>query len=158
MKPFDLEAALRGEPVKLAVGYKAYVLGRNPFDTSDEYDKIIGLMENPKRGVFYRSWREDGAYNEYLEGGNNIIGMWEEPVELVSINDHEFPKPYYGSMEKGQNYWVIAEMVGFDAIKFEWEGVAGDYARLNAGLVHLTQEAAEQHAAALNAVHKEFLR
>lgn len=104
MKKFNLDAALNGEPVKLACGRKAYIL----YDLS-RYPKLLkhtnrrplnglvmsGYMEND---CYLASWLSDGK-NSFDE--NNIIGMWEEPK--ISIED--LPKPF--KPKKGEIYYYI---------------------------------------------------
>ena len=106
MKEFDLDAALNGEPVKLACGRKAYIL----YDLS-RYPKLLkhtnrrplnglvmsGYMEND---CYLASWLSDGK-NSFDE--NNIIGMWEEP----KINIEDLPKPFYP--EESNGYFYISD-------------------------------------------------
>ena len=105
MKEFDLDAALNGEPVKLACGRKAYIL----YDLS-RYPKLLkhtnrrplnglvmsGYMEND---CYLASWLSDGK-NSFDE--NNIIGMWEEPK--ISIED--LPKPFHP--EIGDEFFYLS--------------------------------------------------
>nr|DAR76155.1 MAG TPA: hypothetical protein [Bacteriophage sp.] len=105
MKEFNLDAALNGEPVKLACGRKAYIL----YDLS-RYPKLLkhtnrrplnglvmsGYMEND---CYLASWLSDGK-NSFDE--NNIIGMWEEPK--ISIED--LPKPFHP--EIGDEFFYLS--------------------------------------------------
>lgn len=117
MKKFNLDAALNGEPVKLACGRKAYIL----YDLS-RYPKLLkhtnrrplnglvmsGYMEND---CYLASWLSDGK-NSFDE--NNIIGMWEEPK--ISIEDLPKPfkpkcdEPYFyingGTIEYEGEFWI----------------------------------------------------
>ena len=106
MKEFNLEAALNGEPVKLANGNKAIVYYRIP----DEFIFDDGSrVEFPLRGIiFYKdgyiedsfpSWKDDGTFRN--QGNYNIIGMWEKPK--ISIED--LPKPF--TPEETQHYYYI---------------------------------------------------
>lgn len=85
MKEFNLEAALNGEPVKLANGNKAIVYYRIP----DEYVFEGGApVAFPLQGLIFNSrgvienlnacWRDDGRFNR-SDDPFNIIGMWEDP-------------------------------------------------------------------------------
>lgn len=82
MKEFDLEAALNGEPVKLACGRKAYIL----YDLS-RYPKLLKhANRRPLNGLVMSDCKENNCYpaNWLSDGKNlfdqdNVIGMWEEP-------------------------------------------------------------------------------
>lgn len=86
MKPFDLEKALEGEPVKLRNGCKAYVLSdlRDLF-TIDCGSKrcLIGVYAvegNPSAFEWVARWKLSGKYYERIqESEYDIVGMWEEP-------------------------------------------------------------------------------
>lgn len=85
MKPFDLEKALAGEPVKLRGGSKAIILSRVP----DTYKLEDGLKVTfPLFGIIldtdgavddpYASRRDNGMF-AYCQGEYEVVGMWEEP-------------------------------------------------------------------------------
>ena len=108
MKKFNLDAALNGEPVKLANGNKAIVYYRIP----DEYVFEDGKQPAfPLHGLILDSegyieladvcWRDNGTYTHYPHN-YDIIGMWEEPK--ISIED--LPKPF--KPEENEVYYVIS--------------------------------------------------
>ncbi len=83
MKPFDLEAALKGEPVRLRDGRKAFII----FDLRSKFDEayfapLVVIAEDtcitfhPISGAFH------GADGELWD--DDIIGMWEEPFKVTS--------------------------------------------------------------------------
>lgn len=84
MKPFNLETALAGEPVRLRNGRKAVILCRVP----DEYlfedgepsaFSLYGLILD-KRGYIDLGdacWRDNGTY-DFRSHECDIIGMWED--------------------------------------------------------------------------------
>ena len=86
MKPFNLEKALAGEPVRLKDGRKAKVVFQIPDalefsgKMKQEYP-LLGFIYN-QHGELHRameSWTIDGVY--ILGGINdecNIVGLWEE--------------------------------------------------------------------------------
>ena len=84
MKPFDLEKALAGEPVRLRGGSKAYVLSdlRELFSQCKEFRCLIGVTSHLHNtdafdGIY--RWKCTGQYYEHLtESESDIIGMWEE--------------------------------------------------------------------------------
>lgn len=85
MKPFNLEEALSGKPVRLRCGSKAYVLGdlRDLFPESKEVRCLIGIDSEREYSKQYSSmmrWKCTGSYYEHIyESEYDIIGMWEEP-------------------------------------------------------------------------------
>ena len=107
MKEFNLDAALNGEPVKLANGNKAIVYYRIP----DEYVFEGGApVVFPLRGLIFNSrgvienigacWRDDGRFNR-KDDPFNIIEMWEEP--MISVED--LPKPFKPK-DSDQYYYI----------------------------------------------------
>lgn len=85
MKPFDLEKALQGEPVRLRDGSKAYVLGdlRELFSKSKELKCLIGVTSQIGNtdafdGIY--RWKCTEQYYEHLaESESDIVSMWQEP-------------------------------------------------------------------------------
>ena len=93
MKEFNLDAALNGEPVKLACGRKAYIL----YDLSRYPELFKHANRRPLNGLVMSDCKENDCYpaNWLLDGKNsfeqdNVIGMWEEPK--ISVED--LPKPF----------------------------------------------------------------
>ena len=74
MKPFDLQEALNGAPVKLRNGQKAYVVGLSKVGTEDGNSYIVGEYE---RNLC--NWSKDGKYWLKSESELDIVGMYEEP-------------------------------------------------------------------------------
>ena len=97
MKEFNLDAALNGEPVKLACGRKAYIL----YDLSRYPELLKHANRRPLNGLVMSdceendchpaSWLPDGK-NSFDQ--DNVIGMWEEP----KIRIEDLPKPFYPKM------------------------------------------------------------
>ena len=74
MKPFDLQEAMNGAPVKLRNGQKAYVVGLSKVGTEDGNSYIVG-----EYGRNLCSWSKDGKYWLKRESEWDIVGMYEEP-------------------------------------------------------------------------------
>lgn len=131
MKPFDLEAALRGEPVQLRSGCKAIILYRVPDvyrynDGTTILFPLKGIYFTPDGGVSNSdsSWRDDGAYSDDCESERDILGMWEEPTPTVTLT---LPKPF--QPKKGEEYYFIRQN-GFGSLyvdKKTRESVAFEY-------------------------------
>lgn len=105
MKKIDLEAALNGEPVKLACGRKAYILydlSKYPELSKCEKQPLVGfVMHDDRWGKCYQTnWFLDGTSSYCM---NNIIGMWKDPK--ISIED--LPKPFYP--EESNDYFYISD-------------------------------------------------
>ena len=117
MKPFNLEAALQGEPVQLRSGCKAIILYRVPDvyrynDGTTILFPLKGIYFTPDGGVSNSdsSWRDDGAYSDDCESERDILGMWEEPTPTATFT---LPKPF--CPKKGEEYYFI-KMNGFGSL------------------------------------------
>lgn len=79
MKPFDLEAALNGEPVKLANGSKAHIVFKfdNPFLASYA---LVGfeIMDKHNNAQHLQYWTINGVSHSVSADEYHIIGMWED--------------------------------------------------------------------------------
>lgn len=117
MKPFNLEAALQGEPVQLRSGCKAIILYRVPDvyrynDGTTILFPLKGIYFTPDGGVSNSdsSWKDDGAYSDNCESERDILGMWEEPTPTATFT---LPKPF--CPKKGEEYYFI-KMNGFGSL------------------------------------------
>ncbi|AHG83049.1 Pyruvate kinase [Bibersteinia trehalosi USDA-ARS-USMARC-189] len=88
-KPFDLEKALQGEPVKLRNNDKAFV----KYLISDDYirdnkdHQVQGYIVD-EENVFLSevSWTVSGShFNDGTIAQYDIVGMWEEPRPTVTL-------------------------------------------------------------------------
>jgi len=80
-KPFDLERALAGEPVKLRNGKKAYVKYDLPSEYKGKYPLNGYYIDptNPKELVI-EQWARDGRAFIFQDKHDlDIIGMWKAP-------------------------------------------------------------------------------
>ena len=88
MKPFDLEAALEGEPVQLRNGRKAHVLA-DKRDLPESWGRDLHCMPlvviDSKGNVSCRL--ETGYYSHHRRSEKDIIGMWE--TENCKENSNE---------------------------------------------------------------------
>lgn len=107
MKPFDLEKALAGEPVKLRGGFKAIIYYRVPdefshYGGSTEPYPLMGLIFNKDGTIklISANWKDCGSFTG-RQGAFDIVGMWEEPK--ISIED--LPKPF--KPKDGESYFYI---------------------------------------------------
>lgn len=91
MKPFDLKAALNGEPVN-ANGQKCYVV-REVTEFLDDKSVRKFAVIFPNSSAIAEIWSEDDFKDD--------IAMWEEPK--ISIED--LPKPF--TPEETQHYYYI---------------------------------------------------
>ena len=132
MKPFDLERALAGEPVKLRNGCKADVLYVIP----DTYKFPNGTTLNyPVRGITFNEdgtldsvhrWNIDGtSYSRAETNPMDIIGMWEEQ-ELTQEELFEkalkekLPLRYKGLDKDYADVYVVAKSMSGSYI-IEWK-------------------------------------
>ena len=143
MKEFNLDAALNGEPVKLACGRKAYIL----YDLS-RYPELLkhtnrrplnglvmsGYMEND---CYLASWLSDGK-NSFDE--NNIIGMWEEPIKFEDL-----PKPFKPKLNE-YFYSIVTKTIfnTLNIIRRKYTDPSYDYQTINQGNAFRTREDAQK--------------
>jgi hypothetical protein len=67
---------------------------------------------------------------------------------FIDINGHLIPEPVREFPDNGDYLW-IADITQLNAEQLMWTGHASDILMLERGILHLTQEAAEAHIAAL---------
>lgn len=131
MKPFDLNAALTGKPVKLRNGQKAVIYYRIP----DEYLFESGESATyPLYGIVFTKdgyiddatacWRDNGTYGQ-KSSAFDIIGMYEEPEftqeELFEkALKEKLPLRYKGLDEDYADVYVVAKSMSGSYI-LEWK-------------------------------------
>jgi len=111
------------------------------------------------------NWRNLGDHNlDYpLNLFDNKNLKFRIAPKTIKINGHEVPEPYQFSspisdkeeLEYGTEYFCpcISYPDGYGS--FCWNGYRDNFYHLNAGIVHLTKEAAIKHAEALLSFTKE---
>lgn len=150
MKQFDLDAALKGEPVMLRNGQKAWVVA--DLSRLGCKGKKHGLIVVNIYGGVYDDYESNGRLGSYDRRVLDIIGMWEQPPEMIKIGNFEFPKGETEPLEVGEKYYVPT-MLSTELVEdYIWEGDTTDMQFLESGLTHRTEEAAEQHARVLLAI------
>ena len=99
---FDLARALKGEPVLLRSGLKAFVVldsittAKKNFNKasvkSDGFPLLIMYCKEDDDILFTNWLTVDGLAWEDAEH-NDIIGMWKEPEPQITVNNLQLPKP-----------------------------------------------------------------
>lgn len=146
MKEFNLDAALNGEPVKLACGRKAYIL----YDLS-KYPKLLKhANRRPLNGLVMSDCKENDCYpaNWLLDGKNlfdqdDVIGMWEEPKKQTKkqISIEDLPKPF--KPKDGESYFYITGGI----VEYEddyWDSNKFDKSSAERGGCYRTKEDAQK--------------
>ncbi|MFZ7141612.1 hypothetical protein ACLSY0_00395 [Avibacterium avium] len=155
MKPFDLQEALTGKPVKLRSGQKAYVkyvLGDEyntdyPLRGFAEYEKLIDGKINTGEHI----WTLDGNFSTFEESETDIIGMWEEPKPKRYVNGIEVPEPVtLDNLKDGKRYWYV-DFCDLKTVSQDdfFKAISIDKKLISHGFVFETQEGAEAMAKAL---------
>lgn len=86
MKPFDLEKALTGEPVKLRDGSKAYVKYVMPEEHGYQHP-LVGYLCDSNNKVLCTDWTIEGkGIDIYTTSKKDITAMWEEPRPRVQLD------------------------------------------------------------------------
>lgn len=89
LKPFDLDAALKGEPVMLRNGSKAFVRHHETELTTAIDGALLGYLDGVRAQMW--TWSTDGAsLPNGDESQQDIIGMWPK---TRTINGFEVPAP-----------------------------------------------------------------
>lgn len=112
----------------------------------------------------WERWEFFIAVDEYGDGGWAICNKpitWEPQKQYrrkpdnIKVGKHEFPRPLTAAPAGGTVYWCAALANGkFEAQCITWKSHKFDTDNLSAGMCHPTREAAEQHAAVLNAINR----
>ena len=134
MKPFDLEAAKRGEPIVTRDGRKAKFIAHVP--EAKHYQKIVLLMEG-------------GLYSCNIDGHGVDEIFFMAPPPMRSINGYEYPEPVQEPVRKGKTYFLADPGVSHSYQRMSWDGSDLEVTWLRRGLIHLTPEAAALHARAI---------
>lgn len=153
MKPFDLEKALAGEPVKLNNGNKAYILGKTKEKYTTKYC-LVGYEVLENTDIRPRNWDLTGRAGLHsIYEPISIAGMWEEPKPKRFINGIEVPEPVTEeTWEEGKIYYYVI-FNSINTIKtdcnFFFRDRSAHRELVNNGLVFKTKEGAEAMARAL---------
>ena len=160
MKPFDLNDALSGKPVKLRNGSKAYVTGIVPNAIKTDYVLRGVTVKKDRSGDLVvsstASWTIKGRASLFIDEHQfDIIGMCEEeePIKYRHINGKKFPEPSNIPPKIGEAYFMVNIEYGATVLKFCWEDSSADNDRLKMGIIHTTKEAAQAHADAINTLY-----
>lgn len=148
MKPFDLEKALAGEPVKLRNGNKAYVKYMLHAPRSTYPVRGYRLSRN---GEFEHTsaWTELGKFSDYDDLHElDIIGMWQESRPRVQL---DLPAPlksldgltivYCPVLDKDMQGNVISKIYEFHEVIFQEKSIQG---QLENGNLFSTKEDAQE--------------
>ena len=74
--------------------------------------------------------------------------VYRRKPRTIRINGFEVPEPVREPLEKGQWYW-LAENTRSTPVAYQWSNDKADYQWLDAGLLHMTEEAAQIHIDAM---------
>lgn len=143
MKPFDLEAAMRGEPIITRDGRPAKFVAYVP--EAHISAQVIAIINGQ---AFTSHYGSDGSfYTSYENCRKNDLFM--APPPMRSINGHEYPEPVRVPLDDGQEYFLVDPYAKLSFTSMTWAGGVSDMRWLIRGLIHLTREAAEAHARAI---------
>lgn len=110
MKPFNLEAALAGEPVQLRNGCKGLVIAdidNCKIAPTQSWEKPLIVVTESLCGSFSRDYfKKDGGYYEKGESPFDIVGMWQEPRPTIRLPP--LPAPLK-MLKPNQKYYTIGQ-------------------------------------------------
>jgi hypothetical protein len=81
--------------------------------------------------------------------GNLCLHNWELQPKVININGYEVPEPVRKPLQNGTTYHTVSMSGALCIDSYIWSGDSYDRNHLDHGLIHLTEEAAELHRAAL---------
>lgn len=141
MKPFDLEAAKKGDPIVTREGkamkFIAYVPEALP------YLKIVCLTD---KGVFTFYQETGRIYHEDLE---HPADLFMAPPPMRSINGYEYPEPIKEPLdpepikeplEQGQTFFIVDIYSDQRYVECHWSGSDYHNRAIERGLAHLTKK------------------
>lgn len=79
------------------------------------------------------------------------ITKYRRKPRTVRIGEFDVPEPVREPLKDGQEYWLAGTSTSNGSTTYGciWRGDGYDYKWLDAGLIHMTEEAAQQHIDAL---------
>jgi hypothetical protein len=140
LKPFDLQAALRGEPVMLRNGRKAFVRHHETELRVGSCGEIWGIEERTDGITAFLQWSVSGVYDmDGVIGDLDIIGMYPTS-KTHTINGFEVPAPVTREPKVGDLRFkadIYSEEFYDEDI---WSGGSYGLLALKRGLVFLRKE------------------
>lgn len=146
IKTFDLQAALKGEPVLLRDGSKAFVRHHETEEAVANNCCIWGLIVRDYAETIMVSWSQQGRFIS-SKSDNDIIGMY--PKTRI-INGFEVPAPEAQAPEEGNTYhFPILHTIDLYGTDKWYRDEIWHERYLKRGLVFLTEEDAIANAKAM---------
>lgn len=147
LKPFDLQAALNGEPVMLRDGKKGFVRHHETELLADYSTAIVGFRLRDDGSALLSSWNVDGRFFGDKFAHLDIIGMWPK---THMVNGFEVPAPETKALNDHVAYYIPSVFSEEYCVGITW----GDYElsdkrALSRDLVFLNKEDAIANAKAM---------
>lgn len=151
LKPFDLQAALHGDPVMLRDGSKAFVRHYEAEQKVNDESRLFGVVVHEWSTCTVMTWSTQGRFYGGLVGDSSldIIGMWTEPRITRIINGFEVPAPETEEPRVDSVYFSTTLLSGELYGDYAWANDNFDLTLLKRGLVFLTKEDAIANAKAM---------
>lgn len=118
MEALNIELALKGHPVRLRNGEKAYI--RHLETVLPVTRKLIGYRKPNSADYVLVSWTKEG---ENTQSGNlDIVGMWKA-APLVFLYWGEINREFnYIAKDRDGEWWAYAEKPKMDDISYDSRG------------------------------------
>lgn len=144
MEAFNLEEALKGAPVVLRNGKKAIVGYKIPHEYLNGSETIeplqgytLDLLNTMDEQI---SWQENGKYWSDCDHDLDIIGMWEETRQIVTIH---VPAPLLSAPKPQEKYYAVYCNNGGGVSERTWWNSDADIMTLQNGLAFASYEDAK---------------
>ena len=123
---------------------------QDAMETDKPWERWLYQAESMQEGDFWSDCSLNPSFNE------NCNYRRKPKMINVTLRNGEvvrWPEPHRTELEYGDSYFYVD--VDGSVIVDEWDCLAWDSDTLSNGWLHLTKEAAEQHAAALHKINTQ---
>lgn len=145
IKPFDLQAALNGEPVMLRDGRKAFVRHHETELNVAVVFRLTGFVLSKDESISPINWSRHGEHGGKLDE-QDIISMY--PKTRI-INGFEVPAPEVVEPNRGDLYFVARPSFKDFYESYTWRNDSVDTRYMERGLAFLTEEDAIANSKAM---------
>lgn len=138
MKPFDLKAAMNGDPIVTRNGEEAKFIAYVPeAEKSQQVLYLVGSI----------------VYCRGVDGLNSCISPSSHDLfmapDTIVINDKEVPRPEVNEPKLGQEIFIVDLMTDSGVLSDYWNRSKVQIKMLNRGCIHLYHEHADIHFKAI---------
>ena len=119
---------------------------QDAMETDRPWERWMWREANNSKDLCFRQCEQHPSWNDIYE--------YRRKPQVIRVGRHEFPKPITEAPEEGTVYWTIEVdgWNGFYVEHYKWLQNGEDESCIRQGLIHLSESAAQAHAATINAI------